>query len=273
MGTPVLSSALRIAPALLLLSFSSFAADVLTQHNDVTRRGAVLDETQLTPEKVRHEFGRLFSYTVDGQVYAQPLFVSGLELDDGTVRDVLYIATMRNQLYAFDASKNADPEHLLIWTKYLGQPFPFDRIPKDPGAELGAYNIMPYIGITSTPVIDRERNRLYAVAKVADPHYPCAPNDASEATDDCPVHYRLFSFDLKNGDSKMQEITVPPPLDGTSNQSPVPPADAARRHLQRASLLESDGRIYVAFGSHQDAPPWQGWILSFDAGTLNPVAQ
>lgn len=273
MGTPAPSRAFLLAPALFLFSLSSFAADVLTHHNDVTRRGAVLNETELTRAKVQHEFGRLFSYSVDGQVYAQPLFVSGLKLDDGTVRDVLYVATMRNQVYAFDASKNADRQHPLLWTQDLGQPFPFDRIPKDAGAELGAYNIMPYIGITSTPVIDRARNRLYAVAKVADPHYPCAPNDGSEATDDCPVYYRLFSFDLKTGDSKMQEITLPPPLDGKSGTSPIAPADAARRELQRAALLESDGRIYVAFGSHQDAPPWQGWIFSFDAGTLQPIAQ
>jgi len=39
----------------------------------------VLDEKVLSPVSIRNEkFGRLFSFTVEGQIYAQPLVVSGV---------------------------------------------------------------------------------------------------------------------------------------------------------------------------------------------------
>src|SRR5215831_274239 len=81
-----------------------FASDVLTHHNDPARTGAVLDETQLSPDTLRSQaFGRLFSLLLEGQVYAQPLVVTGVEIPGKGPRNVVYIATMRNIVYAYDA--------------------------------------------------------------------------------------------------------------------------------------------------------------------------
>jgi len=139
---------------------------------------------------------------------------------------------------------------------------PYDRIPKDGGALLGQYNVRPYIGITSTPVIDRERQLIYVVAKIAEPQCP----GAEQATPACPVVYRIHSLDLSTGAiAHRSDIRIPMTAPG------LPAEDVARRHLQRAALLLANNKVYAAFGSHQDAPPWQGFVIAFDAETLRQI--
>jgi outer membrane protein assembly factor BamB len=241
----------------LFLALPAFAADVVMHHNTPGRTGAVLDETILSPASLKtQDFGRLFSLVVDGQIYAQPLILSNFEIPGKGPRNVVFLATMRNMVYAYDADGlDAAP----FWKKSLGGAMPFDRIPKDPGAKLGQYNIRPYIGITSTPVIDRVKGRLYVVAKIAEPACP----GFEDSTPACPVVYRIFALDLRNGDILRQSaIEIP------MHNPAVAAADVARRHLQRSALLLANGRIYAAFGAHQDAPPFQGWLMSFDPDTL-----
>ena len=247
--------------ALVLLGYGlpALAADVLTHHNNPARTGAVLDETTLSPGSLKEEaFGRLFSFIVDGQIYAQPLVVTGLEIPGKGLRNVVFVATMRNMVYAFDAD-GGDPSPL--WKTSLGSPMPYDRIPKDGGAILGQYNIRPYIGITSTPVIDRAKRLMFVVAKIAEPQCP----GVDEATEACPVVNRIHAISIVTGEVvRKADIQLP-------MQNPnVPARDVARRHLQRAALLLANGRVYAAFGAHQDAPPFQGWLMSFDEDTLLP---
>ena len=251
---------MRIVALLLAAAAVSPATDVLTHHDNLARTGAVLDETILSPATVKNQaFGRLFSVVVDGQIYAQPLVVTGLSVPGKGTRNVVYVATMRNAVYAFDADA---PRPEPLWHVSLGAPMPYDRIPKDPGALLGQYNIRPYIGITSTPVIDREKQLIYVVAKIAEPQCP----GAEAATPDCPVVYRIHSLDLATGAiAHRTDIRIP------MTAPNVPPADVARRHLQRAALLLANHRVYAAFGSHQDAPPWQGFIIAFDPDTLRQL--
>jgi hypothetical protein len=231
------------------------ATDVLMHHNDPGRTGAVIDEAVLSPESVRTQgFGRLFSLVVDGHVYAQPLVVTDLEIPGKGRRNVVYLATMRNMVYAYDADSGET-----LWNQplVLGTPMLYDRIPKDAGAKLGQYNIRPEIGIASTPVIDRARKRIYVVAKIAEPQCP----GAEEATAACPVIYRIHAIGIVTGKVERQaEIAIPLPG--------VPAMDAARRQLQRAALLLVNDRVYVAFGAHQDAPPFQGWLMAFHPDTL-----
>ena len=236
-----------------------FATDVLTQHNDRARTGAVLDEVTLSAASLKEQgFGRLFSLAVDGQIYAQPLVVTGVDIPGKGAHNVVYVATMRNMVYAFDADGG---DGLPYWKTFLGSPMPYDRIPKDAGALLGQYNVRPYIGVTSTPVIDRAKQLLYVVAKVAEPQCP-----GVEMAADCPVVYRIHALDLGSGTvARKTDIKIP------MKDPNVPVEDAARRHLQRAGLLLANQRIYAAFGAHQDAPPFHGWIIAFDSDTLQQL--
>jgi len=251
---------MRVLALLLAASGVASATDVLTHHNNLARTGAVLEEKLLSPATLKNQaFGRLFSVVVDGQIYAQPLVVTGLAIPGKGTRNVVFVATMRNVVYAFDAD-NAEPEPL--WHVSLGAPMPYDRIPKDGGALLGQYNVRPYIGVTSTPVIDRERRLIYVVAKIAEPQCP----GAEAATAACPVVYRIHSLDLATGAiAHRSDIRIPMTAPG------VPAEDVARRHLQRAALLLANNKVYAAFGSHQDAPPWQGFVIAFDAATLRQM--
>ena len=84
--------------------------DVLTQHNDNTRTGVNLRETVLTPENVnKARFGMLFKRVVDDQLYTQPLIVTGVEVGGGT-HDIVYVTTVNNSVYAFDANDAAAAE-------------------------------------------------------------------------------------------------------------------------------------------------------------------
>ncbi len=230
-------------------------------HNDPARTGAVLDETNLSPATLKtRRFGRLFSLTVGGQIYAQPLVVSDLEMPDKERHNVVYVATMRNNVYAFDADgKDASP----LWSRNLGVPMPYDQIPKDAGAMLGQYNIKPFIGITSTPVIDREKKLMYVVAKISVP-----PAGKARADDEGRFEYWIHALDITTGvDVRKTRIEIP-----MKGQDPdVSAWDIARRHLQRPALLLANGRVYVAFGAHQDAPPFQGWLMAFDSETLQQL--
>jgi len=251
---------MRIAALLCVLSSAASATDVLTQHNDIGRTGAVLDETVLSPRSVREQhFGKLFSLPVDGQIYAQPLIVTGLDMPAKGVRNVVVIATMRNMVYAYDAEGGRDP---LFWSLSLGDPMPYDRIPQDAGALLGQYNIRPYIGVTSTPVIDRAQGVLYVVAKIAQHGCP----GFLGVSPDCPVIQRIHAIQLTTG-KVLQQTDIRIPMQNSS----VPADDVARRHLQRPGLLLANGRVYAAFGAHQDAPPYQGWVIAFDAATLRQI--
>jgi outer membrane protein assembly factor BamB len=229
---------------LLTLTASAQNADVLTQHNDTARTGANLRETQLTPANVKSNFGKLFSRAVDGQVYAQPLVVSRVEIPGKGVRNVVYVATMKNNVYAFDA--DSPDEDSPLWKRNLGKPVPYEWIPFNFGAAIGQFNIRPCIGITSTPVIDAAKRHLWVVAK------------AIESFDN--VRYELFCLDIKTGAVVATSRSIQAG-DGIDRLQ-------ARTALQRPGLLLANGLVYVAFGAHQDAGYYHGWLVAFDAMTL-----
>ena len=222
---------------------------VLTQHNDPGRTGANLSETVLTPSTVQPgKFGKLYSLPADGQIYAQPLIVAGVNITGKGVLNVLYVVTMRNNVYAFDADAKAASDPL--WHVNLGNPMPYDKIPQGPqtlfGLFGGTYNIKPWIGITSTPVVDPTANRIYMVAKIVE--------------DGVRYVNRIHVIDIRNG-TILARTDVKFPIEGD-------PSDLARAHLQRPGLLLSNGMIYAAFGSHQDGIPYHGWVVAFDANSL-----
>jgi hypothetical protein len=89
--------------------------NIYTRSFDNARTGANLQETTLIPANVNSaQFGRLFTVNVDGEVYAQPLYVSKLQIAGGT-HNVVYVATMNNSLYALDADTGAQ-----LWAENFG---------------------------------------------------------------------------------------------------------------------------------------------------------
>ena len=152
--------------------------DVLTYHNDTSRTGANLNETTLTPQNVNaSSFGKLFSYDLDGQVYAQPLVVSNLKID-GKVHNVLFVATENDSVYALDANNpTAGPRHNgVLWqTSFID---PAKGITPVPSQDVQNNGISPMYGITATPVIDLATKTIYVVSQEKEqpnnaggPHY------------------------------------------------------------------------------------------------------
>src|SRR5438876_507722 len=136
---------------------------VLTFHNDTLRTGQNLNETILNTSNVNAQhFGKRVSYPVDGQVYAQPLFVSDVIIK-GHHSNVVYVATENDSVYAFDA----DPMHVVapLWkTSFLHLPDVTTVPSTDVFGKYPHQDIKPSIGITSTPVIDLTTNTMYVVA-------------------------------------------------------------------------------------------------------------
>ncbi|HEX3628487.1 MAG TPA: hypothetical protein VH280_24020 [Verrucomicrobiae bacterium] len=143
---------LTIAMALGFLPHA-LAVNVLTEHNDLSRTGANISETILTPANVGKSFGKLFTDNVDGQVYAQPLYVQNLNISGG-VHNVVIVCTESNSVYAFDA----DTVSNIYWRVKLGTPFPSPTTCGD---------LTPVIGITSTPVIDLNGGIIYVETKLS----------------------------------------------------------------------------------------------------------
>ncbi len=220
--------------------------NVLTANYDAARTNANLDEEALNTAKVSSaRFGRLYSLPVDGYIYAQPLFVSQLDVPGRGVHDVVFVATMHNSVYAFaaDESKPTPP----LWQVNLGSPVM--------SGYYGFTDIIPEVGILSTPVIDLESKTLYAMANVFDGQRSS---------------YILHALDIASGAEKFGGPTVIDarvPGTGIDSLNGVITFNPDQQ-LQRPGLLLLGGVVYAAFGSHADQPPFHGWILGYDANDV-----
>src|SRR5215471_13056292 len=151
---------------MIVFCITGFAAEaqVTTSQYDNARTGTYLNETQLTPQNVNpQQFGKIFTMKVDGDVYAQPLFLGGVEIPGKRRHDVVFIATEHDSVYAFDAYGN--PSGPLWQVSFL----------KDGASPVPAYAvqcpfIVPEIGVTSTPVIDAKTGTLYVLSRTANTH-------------------------------------------------------------------------------------------------------
>jgi hypothetical protein len=225
---------------------------VLTYHNDNARTGQNLQETILTPSNVNQtKFGKLISIPIDGQVYAQPLFVSNVTIS-GSSHNVAYVATEHDTVYAFDAdAKSSTP----LWSKSFIDSA--QGITSIPASDLDS-PISVEIGITSTPVIEGNTGTLYVLAATKENgNY---------------VH-RLHALDITNGDEKFDgpvviDGSVPGSGDGTSGGTI---AFQTKIQLQRPALLLSKGTVYIAWASFNDIGPYHGWIMAYDPKTLKQV--
>jgi hypothetical protein len=242
---------------------SSFTG-VFTQRYDAQRTGQNRQESILTPSNVAGStFGKLFACAVDGEVYAQPLYVANFLLQGGT-HNVVFVATMNDSVYAFDA--DASPCHQYWKTSFL-VPGATTTVPPVDTGEIGDINTI--IGITGTPVIDPATGTLYVVAKTKGATGCSAP----------PCYFqRLHALDLATGNEKFggpadisPAITVPGSGDtgeatcaGSAGHVPFCPL----RENQRPGLLLLNGKVYVAWASHGDIQPYHGWVIGYDAADL-----
>jgi len=224
-------------------------------HNDQGTTGQNLNETTLTPANVNQTtFGKLFSYSLDGSAYAQPLYVSNVAIAGGT-HNVVYVATEHDTVYAFDADGAAtNPFWSVNFTDAA------NGITTVPYTDLGGGQgpIIPEVGITGTPVIGPKSGTLYVVAFTKENgNY---------------VH-RLHALDIATGKERPNSpVVIQPSVAGTgTGTSGGQIAFQSLYQLQRPGLLLLNGMVYVAFGSYDDKGPYHGWIVGYDASSLQQV--
>ncbi len=236
----------------------SAQVNVVTQHNDIGRTGQNLNETILTPATLTSgNFGKLFSVTVDGQVYAQPLYISNLSINAGT-HNVVFVATEHDSVYAFDADSGGSP----LWQITLldAAHGATAGATTDPETDTNCNEISgPEYGITGTPVIDPVAGILYVVGKTFENGYPVQ---------------RLHALSITTGaETGNSPVTLAGKVAGTgSGSSNGVLAFDPKWENQRPGLLLLNGIVYMAFASHCDYGPFHGWIMAYNASTLQQTS-
>jgi hypothetical protein len=222
---------------------------MLAWHQDAAITGQNSNETVLTKSNVNQSaFGKLFTYSLDEQSFAQPLYVSNVPFPGAGQHNAIYVATEKNTVYAFDADNGGKAP---FWQKSL---MPSGATPVD-GTKTGGIGgpITPNVGITGTPVIDGSSGTLYVVSVT------------QESTGQ--VH-RLHALDITTGNEKFGgPVVIQASVPGTNGQVTFDPT----LELQRSALTLVNGVVYIAWASYQDFGSYHGWIIGYDASTLKQV--
>ena len=249
-------SAMRLALTILLCAFSSYGqVSVLTYHNDLARTGQNLNETSLTPSTVRSgRFGQLFSDAVDGQVYAQPLYVPGVNIPGKGVFNIVFVVTEHDSVYAFDADgRSAEP----LW--HVNFTNPTLGVTTASADSLQCAAIAPEVGITGTPVIDPDTGTLYVVAMT------------TEYVADNYVQ-RLHALDLVTGAERPgSPVAIQAATAGAGDGNSTVRFNPGS-YKQRPGLLLLNGVVYTAWSSHCDSGRYHGWLIGYDSQTLRQVS-
>jgi hypothetical protein len=227
------------------LECSALATDILTNRGDNARTGLNANETVLTPSIVSSpSFALLYNKLVDGQVYAQPLYVSNQAIivngqSRGT-HNLLYVATQHDSLYAFDADSGVQ-----YWQTSL---LLSGESPVSSADVNCSDAIQPEIGITATPAIDRSAGPNGTIFVVA---------MSKNATN---FFYRLHAIDLTTGQDRLTPAIISASVTGTGPATTF----VAKQQLNRAGLLLLNHVIYTAWASFCDNPPFAGWIIGYN---------
>src|SRR6266705_751303 len=229
--------------------------DVATYHYDNMRSGQNTHETVLTTANTNPvKFGKLGAFIVDGKVDAQPLYLSNVSIPGQGMRNVLYVATEHGSVFAFDADRISGNTTTPLWMVSTQLP---GELPSD---DRGCGQVTPEIAITSTPVIDRGRGAIYvvAVSKDAGGNY----------------FHRIHALDLSTGKELFggpATITATYPGNGAGSSGGNVVFDPAE-YNERPGLLEINGTIYTAWGSHCDIGAYTSWVMAYNADTLKQTA-
>jgi hypothetical protein len=237
LSVPRVHAILALVSALCFATVASSQVNVTTYHNDNSRTGQNTSETSLTMANVNSTtFGKLFTVTVDGQVYAQPLVLSSVTIGGGT-HNVVYVATENDSVYAIDAGSGT-----VYWRASLGSPEPQADVTPGGDPDSGCKNINPQYGITATPVIDPTSGTIYVVAETG-------------------ATYQLHALNVGTGAEKFGgPVTISGTYDGIAFNPLF--------ELIRPGLLLDNGQVFIGAGSHCDNGPWYGWLFSYNATTL-----
>ncbi len=236
--------------------------NVLTSRYDNARTGANTNEFLLAPANVHvNTFGRLFTYPVDGYVYTQPLYVANLAIPGQGAHNVVFVATEQDSIYAFDADSNLGTNGGLLWRTNLGT-----WILSDNGEFGNRYagqypDLVPNVGITGTPVIDLASGTIYM---------DVATREVGATTN---YHHRIHALNITNGAEQPYspvEVAGAVPGTGVGGNGSVVTFDP-RQHLQRPGLTLAGGMLFAAYSSYADTDPYHGWVLGFNAASLQPL--
>ncbi len=256
---------------------------VFTGRYDSQRTGQNRREYALSPATLRTgTFGKLFSCPVDGEIYAQPLYVANLAIAGGT-HNVVFVATQHNSAYAFDADEIPCRTY---WHKsFLKKTFlnlppgAVSTTPIEDTRNVGR-NIQPEVGITGTPVIDPSTKTLYVVVRTKERTtiYDRVYDWLVDAKDKRRYVQRLHALSLVDGTERYygpaeisNALTVPGSGDRGDPSCPSPNGEVPFCPLhqnQRPPLLLVNGRVYIAWASHGDHGPYHGWIIGYNALNL-----
>ena len=249
--------AFTLAVLLLMVSPRTAAQRVITSQYDNARTGANLNETHLAPGNVNvQHFGKLFTLHVDGDVYAQPIFLGGVEIPGKGRHDVLFIATEHDSVYAFDAYGN--PSSPLWQVSFVK-----DGWGTVPARDANCPFIAPEIGVTSTPVIDPDTGTLYVLARTRTSGL--LNNNYAQ---------RLHALAVTTGVEKFggpAEIKASVRGKGTGSSGGKLDFNPLRDN-PRAALLLNRGAVYLAWASACDVGPYHGWVMAYDAHSLRQKA-
>ncbi|BDI29796.1 hypothetical protein CCAX7_18470 [Capsulimonas corticalis] len=227
---------------------------VWTQHNDNARTGQNTHETTLNVSNVnKNTFGKLFSYPVDDQIYTQPLYMPALTMPvDGKVHNVVYVATVNNSLYAFDADDPTANGGQPLWSRNFT---PSGMRPPIKGDIAGWYNDFDNnMGIVGTPVIDTAAGVMYLVSRHTDGNGTFVQH--------------LHAINIRTG---AEQPNSPVVIDGSFTGGGNTVTFDNRLQNQRPALLLQNGNVYIAWASHGDTSPYHGWIIGYRTSDLAKV--
>jgi hypothetical protein len=233
---------------------------ITTSQYDNMRTGSTLTEKTLTPQNVNvGQFGKLGAFKVDGAVYAQPLFVPAVEIPGKGKRDVLFVATEHDSVYAFDADR---PNDAPLWhVSFLDSGGGVTAVP---ARDVQCPFIQPEVGITSTPVIDLKTGTLYVLARTM-----------INATLHGRQYYQhLHALAITTGAEKLNGpklITASSPGKGDGSVNGQVAFNPLREN-PRASLLLVNNNVFLMWASSCDVNPYHGWVMAYDAATLSQKA-
>jgi hypothetical protein len=231
---------------------------VTTSRNDNSRDGQNLSETILTPANVSaSSFGKLFSHPVNGYVYAQPLYVPNVSIPGLGTHNVVYVATQHDSVYAFDADSKTGMNTSPLWHRSFI--YPKHGITTVSSGDVSCNDIVPEIGITSTPVIDAVTGTMYLIAKTKE---------------NGKFFQRLHALDITTGKERSGSpvvIRARVKGNGDGNVNGVVYFDPLHEG-QRPGLLLQNGSVQIGWASHCDNGPYHGWVMSYDETTLKQTA-